>query len=109
MSMQAIVTVGQGGCDQLLRRGGRYVSSGDIGGLLHTLDMRTMYLNDLTLLGSTAWDEPVFPNLVGYGEHREIEPLVAGVVALDRIAVAQPAFLAEAQVGKLVRVPAQPE
>ena len=29
------------------------------------LDMRTMYLRDFTLIGCTAWDEPVFPNLVG--------------------------------------------
>ena len=44
-----------------LRRGGRYVSSGAIGGPHVTFDMRTFYLKDLTLIGCTAWDEPVFP------------------------------------------------
>ncbi|MEM7346860.1 MAG: zinc-binding dehydrogenase, partial [Chloroflexota bacterium] len=48
----------------VLKRGGRYTSSGAIGGPLVTLDMRTFYLKDITLIGCTAWDEPVFPNLV---------------------------------------------
>ena len=43
---------------KLLRRGGRYASSGAIGGPLVELDMRSAYLKDLTLLGCTAWDEP---------------------------------------------------
>jgi NADPH:quinone reductase-like Zn-dependent oxidoreductase len=42
-------------------------------------------------------------------EQGEIEPLVAGVFALDRIADAQRAFLDKAHVGKLVLVPPQPE
>ncbi|MFM8853345.1 MAG: zinc-binding dehydrogenase, partial [Acidimicrobiaceae bacterium] len=51
---------------RLLRRGGRYVSSGAIGGPIVNLDLRTFYLKDLTLVGCTAWDEPVFGNLVTY-------------------------------------------
>ena len=61
----------------LLRRGGRYASSGAIAGPLVTLDMRTFYLKDLTLIGCTAWDEPVFPNLISYIEQNEIKPLIA--------------------------------
>ncbi len=34
--------------------------------------MRDLYLKDLTLVGCTAWDEPVFPNLISYIE-RDIE------------------------------------
>jgi NADPH:quinone reductase-like Zn-dependent oxidoreductase len=45
---------------KLLRRGGRYVSSGAIAGPIVELDMRDMYLKDITLIGCTAWDEPVF-------------------------------------------------
>jgi NADPH:quinone reductase-like Zn-dependent oxidoreductase len=44
---------------KLLRRGGRYVSSGAIGGPLVDFDMRDFYLKDATLFGCTAWDEPV--------------------------------------------------
>ena len=90
---------------RVLRPGGRYVSSGAIGGPLVTLDMRSLYLKDLILMGSTAWDAPVFPNLVGYIERGEIRPLVAQVFALSQIAEAQRVFLDKAHVGKLVLVP----
>jgi NADPH:quinone reductase-like Zn-dependent oxidoreductase len=90
---------------KVLRRGGRYVSSGAIAGPLVTLDMRTLYLNDLTLIGSTAWDEPVFPNLISYIEREEIRPLVAGTFPLERIADAQREFLEKKHVGKLVLIP----
>ena len=49
---------------KLLRRGGRYTSSGAIAGPIVDLDMRDMYLKDISLIGTTAWDEPVFPNLI---------------------------------------------
>jgi len=90
---------------QVLKRGGRYVSSGAIGGPLVTLDMRGFYLKDLTLIGCTAWDEPVFPNLVSYIERGEIRPLVARTFPLARIAEAQRAFLEKKHVGNFVLIP----
>jgi NADPH:quinone reductase-like Zn-dependent oxidoreductase len=87
---------------KLLRRGGTYVSSGAIAGPVVKLDMRDFYLKDLTLIGSTAWDEPVFPNLISYVERGEIRPLVAGVYPLERIADAQRAFQEKLHVGKIV-------
>ena len=88
-----------------LRRGGRYASSGAIGGPLVELDMRTFYLRDITLIGCTAWDEPVFPDLVSYVERSEIRPLVAKVFPLKDIAQAQREFLAKKHVGNFVLVP----
>ena len=90
---------------RVLRRGGRYVSSGAIGGPLVTLDMRTFYLKDLTLIGCTAWDEPVFPNLIAYIERGEIRPLVTKIFPLERIADAQREFLEKKHIGKLVLIP----
>ncbi len=90
---------------KILRRGGRYVSSGAIGGPIVSFDMRDFYLKDLTLIGCTAWDEPVFPNLVSYIERGEIRPLVAGVYPLSRIAEAQQEFLRKRHVGNFVLVP----
>ena len=89
----------------VLKRGGRYVSSGAIAGPLVTLDMRTMYLNDLTLFGCTAWDEPVFANLVSYIERGEIRPLVARTFPLSEIAAAQLEFGEKRHVGNFVLVP----
>jgi NADPH:quinone reductase-like Zn-dependent oxidoreductase len=96
---------GFGGLLTVLKRGGRYVSSGAIAGPLVTLDMRNFYLKDLRLIGCTAWDEPVFPSLIGYIERGEIQPLLAGTFPLERIADAQRAFLEKRHVGKLVLIP----
>ncbi len=90
---------------EVLKRGGRYVSSGAIAGPLVTLDMRTFYLKDLTLIGCTAWDEPVFPNLIGYIERGELRPLLAKTFPLDQIADAQREFLEKKHFGKLVLIP----
>ena len=87
------------------RRGGRYVSSGAIGGPVVSLDLRTFYLKDLTLIGCTAWDEPVFGNLVAYIEKNQIKPLVAKTFALRDIAKAQSEFLEKKHFGKFVLVP----
>lgn len=88
-----------------MKRGGRYASSGAIGGPLVTLDMRTFYLKDLTLIGCTAWEEPVFPNLISYIERNEIRPLVAKIFPLEHIADAQREFLKKKHVGNFVLIP----
>jgi NADPH:quinone reductase-like Zn-dependent oxidoreductase len=90
---------------KLLRRGGRYVSSGAIGGPIVSFDMRDFYLKDLTFIGCTAWDEPVFPNLVSYIERGEIRPLLAATFPLSDIADAQRSFIAKRHVGNFVLIP----
>lgn len=94
-----------GGMLKVLKRGGRFVSSGAIAGPLVELDMRDFYLKDLTLIGCTAWDEPVFPNLVSYIEKGEIMPLVAKTFPLKEIAEAQREFTEKKHVGKFVLIP----
>lgn len=89
----------------VLKRGGRYVSSGAIGGPLVTLDKRIFYLQDLTLIGCTAWDEPVFPNIVSYIEKGEIKPLLAKTFPLSKIREAQAEFLEKKHFGKFVLIP----
>ena len=70
-----------------------------------TLDMRDFYLKDLMMIGCTAWDKPVFPNLVTYIENGEIRPLLARTFPLERIADAQRAFTEKKHVGKFVLIP----
>lgn len=94
---------------KVLKPGARYVSSGAIAGPLVTLDMRTLYLKNLTLLGCTAWDEPVFANLIDYIERGELRPLVAKTFALEQIAQAQRAFLEKSHFGKFVLIPPPPD
>ena len=94
---------------KVLKRGGRYTSSGAIAGPMVSLDMRDMYLKDISLIGCTAWDEPVFPNLVSYIESGEIRPLVAKTFPLDRIEDAQREFMKKEHVGNFVLIPLRPE
>jgi NADPH:quinone reductase-like Zn-dependent oxidoreductase len=94
-----------GGLLKVLRRGGRYASSGAIGGPIVTLDMRTFYLKDLKLIGCTAWDAAVFSNLIVYIERGELEPLVSKVFPLETIAQAQSVFLMKKHVGNFVLIP----
>lgn len=92
---------------KVLKPGGRYVSSGAIAGPVVSLDMRDMYLKDITLIGCTAWDAPVFSNLVSYIERNEIRPLVAKVFPLEQIAMAQQQFMRKTHFGNFVLVPSQ--
>lgn len=88
-----------------LARKGRYVTCGALAGPVVSLDLRTLYLRDLTLLGSTAWAPHVFPNLVRYVEAGELRPLVAATYPLRDIAKAQQDFQEKLHVGKLVLIP----
>jgi NADPH:quinone reductase-like Zn-dependent oxidoreductase len=89
----------------LMRRGGRYVCSGAIAGPMVELDLRTLYLKDLTLLGATYQDPDLFDRLVGYVEGGEVRPLVDATYPLVDIAEAQTAFLEKRHLGKLVLIP----
>ena len=90
---------------ELLRPGGRYVTSGAIAGPLVELDLRTLYLGDLTLLGCTHQSRDVFADLIGYIERDEIRPVVAATYPLADIARAQADFITKQHVGKLVLIP----
>ena len=108
-SIDAVVDLVAGetwpGLLEVLRRGGRYATAGAIAGPLVELDVRTLYLKDLTLIGCTFQEDIVFENLVGYIERGEIRPVVARTYPLKEIARAQQDFLDKNFTGKLVLVP----
>ena len=72
-----------------LKRGGRLITSGAVAGPIVSLDMRTLYLRNLSLFGTTAWDEACFPNLMSYIARNEFRPLVDKTYPLSQIADAQ--------------------
>lgn len=90
---------------ELLVRGGRYATAGAIAGPLAQIDVRTLYLKDLTLYGCTFQEDEVFENLITYIEDGEIRPVVAQTYPLSEIAAAQEDFLAKKHTGKLVLIP----
>ena len=89
----------------LLRRGGRYTVAGAIAGPIVDMDVRTLYLKDLSFFGCTYQPRHVFENLISYIEREEVKPLISKTFALQDIAAAQLAFMEKKFIGKLVLLP----
>ena len=89
----------------VLKKGGRYATAGAIAGPIVELDVRTLYLKDLVLIGCTFQNREVFQNLIGYIERNEIKPLVSKTYPLKDIITAQKDFVSKKYVGKLVLLP----
>ena len=87
---------------EVLARTGRYAVAGAIAGPLVELDLRTLYLKDLRLLGCTIPEATVFANLIGYIERGEIHPVISATYPLSEIAAAQTDFMEKSHVGKIV-------
>ncbi|WP_104042102.1 alcohol dehydrogenase family protein [Vibrio hyugaensis] len=87
---------------EVLRPKGRYAVSGAIGGAMVELDVRTLYLKDLSFFGCTVLEPEVFGNLVHHIEQGNIKPLVAQTFPLEGINQAQAAFQEKGHVGKMV-------
>ena len=81
---------------------GRYAVAGAIGGPIVPLDVRTLYLKDLTFYGCTFLDEGVFEGLLRQIETGTIRPLLAETHPLREIGAAQAAFVEKGYVGKIV-------
>ena len=69
------------------------------------LDVRTLYLKDLTFYGCTKQPVEVFRNLIEYIEQNKIKPLVSKTYPLKDIKKAQEDFLEKKFIGKLVLKP----
>jgi NADPH:quinone reductase-like Zn-dependent oxidoreductase len=90
---------------EVLRPGGRYAVAGAIAGPVVELDLRTLYLKDLSLLGCTVTTAGQFAALVRRIEQGQLRPVVGAIFPLRQAREAQDAFLSKAQAGKIVLVP----
>ena len=89
----------------VLARGGRYTCSGAIAGPAVALDLRGLYLRDLTFTGSTVVPGHVFRDVVGYVERGEVRPVLAATYPLSELRAAQQAFIDKRHVGNIVVTP----
>jgi NADPH:quinone reductase-like Zn-dependent oxidoreductase len=80
---------------------GRYATSGAVAGANVDLDLRDLYLKDLTLFGCTFHPRSVFEDLIGYIESGRVTPLVAAEYQLSDIVAAQERFMRKDFVGKI--------
>lgn len=89
----------------VLRPAGRYVTCGAIAGSVVTLDLRTVYLKHLELIGSSYGTAAEFDELVRLIESGRLKPLRAKTYRLDQLAEAQRVFLAKKHFGNIVVQP----
>lgn len=89
----------------LLRPEGRYSTAGAIAGPVVQLDLRTMYLKQLELHGSSQGTRGAFRALVRYIETGRIKPLLHATYPLSAFHRAQSDFMAKSFIGKLVVMP----
>ncbi len=88
-----------------LRPGGRYAVSGAVAGAEVAGDLRTIYLNDLTLLGCTHQSPETFAALVAMVNTDPPQPPVGRTYPLGDIVEAQADLVAGRYPGKLVLLP----
>ena len=92
---------------EVLKRGGSYTTAGAIAGPIVELDIRTLYLKDLSFFGCTFQEDVIFENIIRYIEAGEIRPVLARTYPLHDIVEAQKDFLNKTYTGKLVLIPPQ--
>lgn len=85
-----------------LARGGRYTCAGGIAGPIVELDLRTLYLRDLTFTGATVVPPGTFADLVGYIERGEVKPVLANTYPLTELREAQREFVRKEHIGNIV-------
>jgi NADPH:quinone reductase-like Zn-dependent oxidoreductase len=88
-----------------LKPGGRYAVSGAIAGPIIEADLRTIYLNDITLFGCTYQPIEIFAELVELIIKGRIKPHISKTYPLQDMATAQSDFLSKRYPGKLVLIP----
>ncbi|MEO1640041.1 MAG: alcohol dehydrogenase family protein [Pseudomonadota bacterium] len=87
---------------EVMRPKGRYAVAGAVGGPMVNLDVRTLYLKDLTFFGCTVLEPKVFGNLIDRIASGAIRPLIGATFPLREIAAAQAAFADKGYTGKIV-------
>lgn len=89
----------------IINPGGRIVTAGAIAGPLVEIDLRTLYLRHLMLIGSTLGTASDFAELVSTIESGKVKPLLAMTYPLAELREAQTAFDAKQYFGKIAIVP----
>lgn len=85
-----------------VRDGGRWVVAGAIAGARVDLDLRRLYLHNVSLVGSSMHTPAHFDELVADARAGRVRPLVTATHPLAAIHVAQEEFAAAERVGKIV-------
>ncbi|MCL8025970.1 zinc-binding dehydrogenase [Nocardioides bruguierae] len=89
----------------LLRPGGRWVVAGSLDGAQVSVDVRSLYLANQALVGSTMHSPAIFAELVDLARAGEVRPVIAVTHALADLPAAHADLAGRGLVGKVVVVP----
>lgn len=89
----------------LLKAGGRWVVAGALDGWAVSIDVRRLYLANLSLVGSTMHTPRIFEQLVGIARRGDVSPVVAATFPLGEVRAAQEQLARRRHVGKVIVVP----
>lgn len=90
---------------KVLRRGGRYTTSGAIGGPMTAMDLRDLIYKDLEMHGITNPTAHTFARLVALIEGGRLKPMLEASYPLEELPTAQEQMVKRLHVGKFVVVP----
>lgn len=87
---------------EVLRKGGRFCTSGSAGGQKTELDFRTMYLKHITLIGSVLGTRDEFERLMKAVSEGKVKPIIDRTFPLEEAREAQSYFKKSGKLGKIV-------
>ncbi|GGD20837.1 zinc-binding dehydrogenase [Pontibacillus salipaludis] len=89
----------------VLKKGGKFCTSGSAGGQKTELDLRTLYLKHLTFYGSVLGTREEFKRMLQAISEGKIKPVLDRTFSLSEAKEAQTYFKQSGKVGKIVLVP----
>lgn len=90
---------------QVLKKGGKFCTSGSAGGQKTELDFRTLYLKHITLYGSVLGTREEFKRMLDAIASGKIKPVIERTFPLEQAAEAQSYFKNAGKLGKIVLLP----
>lgn len=90
---------------QVLKKGGKFCTSGSAGGQKTELDFRTMYLKHITLYGSVLGTRSDFRKMLKAISEGKIKPVIECTFPLEKAREAQTYFKNSGKLGKIVLLP----
>lgn len=90
---------------QVLKKGGKFCTSGSAGGQKTELDFRTLYLKHITFYGSVLGTREEFKRLLHAISEGKIKPVIDRTFSLEKAREAQIYFKKTGKLGKVVLLP----
>lgn len=90
---------------EVLKKGGKFCTSGSAGGQKTELDFRTLYLKHITLFGSVLGTREEYRRMLQAISEGKIKPVIDRTYPLDQAREAQTYFKKAGKLGKVVLLP----